>query len=104
MRYWAPRSSSERGRAWKLAFRQEVKEREEREERERERERCVALVARSYRIQQPSLLINLLQLGEEHALESPHFFFIDLYFSSLEEEEEVVVVFLSWSLWKEVTV
>jgi hypothetical protein len=41
MRYWAPRSSSERGRAWKLAFRQEVKEREEREERERERERGV---------------------------------------------------------------
>jgi len=51
------------------------------------------------------LFINLLQLGEEHPLESPHFFFIDLYFSSLEEEEEEeVVVFLSWSLWKEVTV
>jgi hypothetical protein len=58
---------------------QEVEERQK-ESRERERERCVALVARSYRIQPPSLFINLLQLGEEHALESPHFFFTDLYF------------------------
>jgi hypothetical protein len=37
MRYWAPCSSSERGRAWKLALRQEVEEREK-ESRERERE------------------------------------------------------------------
>jgi hypothetical protein len=72
MRYWEPCSSSERGRAWKLALRQEVEEREK-ETRERESEGCVAIVARSYRIQPPSLLINLLQLGEEHALKSPHF-------------------------------
>jgi len=39
MRYWAPCSSSERGRAWKLALRQQVEEREESRERERERER-----------------------------------------------------------------
>jgi hypothetical protein len=49
-------------------------EEREKESRERERQREVCSYSCSiYRIQPPSLFISLLELGEEHALESPHF-------------------------------